>query len=56
MSAKKAEGLGQSWPEVQGRSKPQTCLPWPWPRPERSLVTRLGLGQGPEDDSGCGWV
>lgn len=56
MSAKKAEGLGQSWPKVQGRSKPQTCFLWLWPRQELSLVTRLGVGQGHKDDSGCGWV
>ena len=56
MSAKKAEVLGQSWPEVRGRSKPQTCFLGPWPRPKQSLVTRLGVGQGHEDDFGCGWV
>lgn len=44
MSAKKAEVLGQSWPEVQGRSKPQTCFLWPWPRRALSLVTRLEVG------------
>lgn len=29
---------------------------WLWHRKELSQVTRLGVGSGHEDDSGCGWV
>lgn len=44
MSAKRAEVLDQSWPEMQGRSKPQICFLGLWPS-RRSHWSR-GWGWG----------